>query len=391
MSEEMKHSPIGASSATRWMHCPGSVRMNKDKKSTSSRFASEGTAAHTLCEMCLRSGNDPFFYINTKIIADDIEFIVDEEMVDAVQMYVDTINADISEGTELLVENGFKLEHLHPMLWGTNDACVFQEFGVLRVYDFKYGKGIAVDAKDNSQLKYYAIGALDSMCDCVAVELVIIQPRARHADGPIRRWMTTPDEIVHFGIELKEAALETENPDAALHHGDWCGFCPSLGSCPAVKKKNMEVAKLDFAPLTNDDFAPVKELDNEDISAIMRAEDLFKKWLKAVAAEAMNRANSGQEIPRCKLVRSVTRRKWVDEKVVGRKLHELLGEDAYVNKLITLTQAEKKMKGRFEDPAEAAEALRPLWEKPKGGTILVPEEDKRAAVLPSAQSDFDEL
>jgi len=348
----MKHSPIGASSATRWMNCPGSIRMNKDKKSTTSRFASEGTAAHDICEQALNMGIDhtEVFqnFINKKVVADDIEFTVDQEMTDAVKLYVRTVRDDCEPGTDLMVEKGFKLKHLHPDLWGTNDACVSQEFGVLRVYDFKYGKGVAVDVEENAQLMYYAVGAMESMCDCESVELIIVQPRARHKDGAVRRWMTTPETIIEFGSKLKTAALATEQPDAELASGDWCGFCPSLGSCPEVKRKNSEIAKSDFAVVDKKSLPNSESLSNEELSTILRAEDIFKKWLKAVAIEAQQRAEKGEEIPRCKMVRSVTRRKWKDEKTVGKDLHAIIGDSAYVQKPITLTQAEKYMKPLYE-------------------------------------------
>jgi len=47
------HSPIGASSAERWINCPASVRLSEGCKKPAGIYAEEGTAAHSLCEECL--------------------------------------------------------------------------------------------------------------------------------------------------------------------------------------------------------------------------------------------------------------------------------------------------------------------------------------------------
>lgn len=388
----MKHSPLGASSSSRWMNCPGSVRRNKGRKTTTSRFASEGTAAHEICEKALRDGVSTSMiyseYINTTVRADGIDFIVDKEMTDAVEVYVSTILTDLAQGSQLEIEKKFKLLHLHPLLWGTCDAKISQEFGLLRVYDFKYGKGVVVEVEDNPQQKYYAAGALADMCDCSEVELIIVQPRASHIDGPVRRWRTTPEYIRDFGDKLQIAALETENPEAVLNSGDWCGFCPSLGDCPEVKRKNMEIAKLDFTPTKLADFVPVKALSNQDLSSILVIENLFTKWLKAVAVEAQRRANKGETIPDCKLVRSKTNRKYINEDKAKEVLEELLGADAFEKKIVSITKAEELMKHYYKEGI-IKERLNPLWEKPLGGITLVPRKDTRLEIPPSSQSDFE--
>lgn len=388
----MKHSPLGASSASRWMNCPGSVRSNKGRKTPTSFPASEGTAAHEVCENALIDGvsTDMIYseYINTTVRADGIDFMVNKEMTDAVELYVSTILTDLAQGSQLEIEKKFKLKHLHPLLWGTCDAVISQEFRLLRVYDFKYGKRTLVEVEDNPQQKYYAVGALADMCDCTEVELVIIQPRMDHPDGLVRRWRTTPAYIRDFGDQLLIAALETEEPDAVLKSGDWCGFCPSLGDCPEVERKNMEIAKLDFTPTDSKDFTPVKTLTNQDLACIMKAEGLFTKWLKAVAVEAQRRADKGETIPGCKLVRSKTNRKYIDETTAEGVLEELFGEDAFEKKIISVAKAEELRKQSYEGSAMAGK-LKALWEKPLGGITLVLKKDTRPEIPPSSQSDFE--
>ena len=82
-----EHSEIGASGAKRWMNCPGSVRLCRTIPNESSAAAEEGTAAHELAETCLKSGQDAVEFIDRTVHG----FTVDEDMAEAVQVYLDYI------------------------------------------------------------------------------------------------------------------------------------------------------------------------------------------------------------------------------------------------------------------------------------------------------------
>ena len=47
------HAACSPSSADMWLACPASVTLTKDVTRPSSKFAKEGTAAHTVAEMTL--------------------------------------------------------------------------------------------------------------------------------------------------------------------------------------------------------------------------------------------------------------------------------------------------------------------------------------------------
>ena len=55
-------------------------------------------------------------------------------------------------------ETKVSLEFIEPGMFGTVDAAVAEIFGRLVVIDFKYGAGVAVEPKDNTQMIYYALG-----------------------------------------------------------------------------------------------------------------------------------------------------------------------------------------------------------------------------------------
>jgi len=142
------------------MECPGSVRLSADVPNTSSAFAMEGNAAHDLAEMCLKEQLSAFDYIGTSIKIDDSEFIVNEEMIEAVDTYLEAIEKDREPGDELYVEHRFDLSKIYPGMFGTADCVLLQpKSRTLRVYDFKYGAGIAVEVERNPQAMYYGVGA----------------------------------------------------------------------------------------------------------------------------------------------------------------------------------------------------------------------------------------
>ena len=49
------HALLSASSSYRWLACPPSARLCENVEDKGSEYASEGTAAHTLCEYKLKT------------------------------------------------------------------------------------------------------------------------------------------------------------------------------------------------------------------------------------------------------------------------------------------------------------------------------------------------
>ncbi len=84
---EKAHSELGASIAQRWMACPGSVRLSRGQPNYETTHSRAGTAAHALAEKCLRTGAIPETFLGMTI--EGVE--VDEQMVDAVTMFVDYV------------------------------------------------------------------------------------------------------------------------------------------------------------------------------------------------------------------------------------------------------------------------------------------------------------
>lgn len=370
----MAHATLGASSSKRWLSCPGSVRMgqNAPAEKRTSPHASQGTAAHELGELCLETGKNARDFKGKKIEADGMTFIVDDEMIHAVQIYVDHVR-EIAGKNKIEVEVRFDLGWLHPNMFGTNDACVAEEFGDLHVFDYKHGAGIPVDVTNNSQLLYYGIGrAYDKerkeWGDFENVHLHIVQPRCPHPDGVVRTWTVPMAYLKDFADILKRGAVATEAPDAPLKAGEHCRFCPGAGFCPELLKKSQAVARAEFgSPLPE-----VEKLTPEQLATIVEHESMIKSFLDEVKEYALHLKLQGEALPGLKLVKKRSSREWRDEDFVRRSLGQSFPmEKVYNMKLKTVSQMEKSV---------GKEVVKDLFLKVEGDLTIAKESDRRKAV-----------
>jgi hypothetical protein len=366
------HARLSPSSAHRWMACPGSLRLIEslpaEYRDTTSDFAAEGTAAHTLLETCLLLGIDASDYLGTLVDG----FEVDQEMVDSVQLAVDLVKS-FGPGT---VWTEQRLSTL-PGEFGTVDVIHWSpETRVLRVVDLKYGRGVVVEAKDNPQLLTYGLGAALNLIgeDFERLELYIVQPRALHPEGPVRSDSLSWEELGRFKRRLEEAAARTEDPNAPLVAGEHCRFCPAAPVCPAQLAHSESVALTAFRDAPIEIPAP-ETLDRETFLRALNAADQVETWFRQVRGYAQRLLEAGEEVPGWKLVQRRATRKWKDEEEVLRwaEQEDSLGA-VTEQKVKSVAQAEKSLKrAGVELPAY-------LYSKESSGVTLAPEHDARPAV-----------
>lgn len=260
MSEDVDHSPIGASGASRWFVCPGSVELTKISPPQSSNVHAErGTKAHEILENCFDEPKDPKEYLGASYPGGT----VDDEDIHAVQEAIDWLDSKVRYltkrygGVKILKEVGFDLSNLHDELWGTSDIVIYTEdFSFLGVYDYKHGKSI-VEAYENVQLLYYALGAINFIARKHIptigwgnvfrnVELGIIQPRVKRVrTESVRVWEPNHKRLDSFAIELKEKAEATEG-STEYFAGSHCYWCNAKVNCPQIYNDKLETAKDDF-------------------------------------------------------------------------------------------------------------------------------------------------
>jgi len=385
--KEREHSPIGASSSKRWFSCPASVPLSEGVEQASSPYAEEGTAAHELAEYALAEDLDAVHGVG--LTFNNHKATV--EMAEAVQVYVDAVRERmVHEDDELYLEEKFYLDWIDKELYGSNDACIVShKEGKLIVMDYKHGRGVPVEAKENPQLMYYALGAMRGLEGIFAIELVIVQPRCDHPEGPIRSWEITPERLEQFEEELKQRVKEVrkaqnaKDPYKYAASGDHCRFCPASGFCKALRDKSYEEAMVEFDSV--DDSASLPSVDTltpEQLVRVMEHADLIEKWLKGVREYAKLQADTGHTLPGFKLVKKRANRQWSNEDEVIAEFEDMFGDSIYTKKLKSPAQIEKIVgKGNVDS----------LTTIPDNGTSLVKETDKRPAVRPAAIEDFTDI
>jgi hypothetical protein len=385
-SAERPHSRWGGSVAERFMHCPASVLGAEIGEDRMSIQAAEGTAGHQLGEWCLTSGDDAIAHLGERLVVGNHVFDVDEEFAEHVQLYLDAVRAEYHPelGDQLLVEEEFDLGTIHDGAYGRADAVIWQpRLNRLVVIDLKFGRGYIVEVKGNVQARYYALGALlKGNYPATDVTLMIVQPRASHADGPIRTETVSALHILDFAEELRVAIKATLDPNAEYHPGPWCTFCPKEATCEARREQSIRDAQAEFA-------SPV-DLEPDELAAILTKASEIASWIEAVRKNAFARMTAGEVVPGWKLVNKRAVRRWnEDESLVALAIANDTGVDE-----VGLWET------KLRSPAQV-EKLVPKWMKKQvgehvvsvsSGVTIAPVADRRHAVLPpeGAASDFED-
>lgn len=389
------HSRFGGSIIGRVIACPGSVALCATVPNLSSSYAEEGTLAHALAEHMLREQeSDAMAHVGGTVDGklDSPQFT--EDMCRAVQVYIDTVAADfdaLPDDAEIFVEQKFVLDidtAETGEVFGSNDCLLYSPSAKkLIIYDYKHGAGVPVSVENNSQLKFYALGAIDSHPDWMleSVELVIVQPRARDDEGNgVKRWPVDVIDLFTFKGEVAKAVAEAKSPDPVVHSGDHCRWCPAKATCPLVQQEAL--AAFDGVEIDNvkaSDLPDPKTLDTDRISAILTNGAKLIDWINEVQKFAEAYLMSGGEVPGFKLVQKIGRRKWIDsdEEVAAFMAMNGLGEDIVrPRKLITLTEAERLLKQAKagKDTLEALELNYTL--KESSGYTMAAASDRRPAI-----------
>ncbi len=366
------HSPIGASSMYRWAECPGSVALSEGIVSESSAYAEEGTEAHELGATWLKG--------NGKTPECD-----DDEMLDNVRIYVDYVFGLLDAKCKLYVEHGFDLSEVYPGAYGTNDAAVYNpKTKTLHVIDLKYGAGIYVSARNNPQLRYYALGALLELQkeghEIQTVVMTIVQPRCTTIEGAARSETIDAIDLMEFAADLVMYAARTAESNAPLKAGDHCRFCPAIIKCPEVQNVKQLVAKSEFAKTTPAEGS----VPPDALAKALKAIPILEALVKRIDAYAYQEARAGRPVPGYKLVEKRANRKWFNETEVSLFLGGLkVGDDDIFEpkKVRTPAQMEKKLPSHYS-------MLEKFVTKESSGLVLVPIEDKRPAFKPDAKKEF---
>lgn len=358
------HARFSPSSSERLIRCPPSLRLSEECgiKDEGSVYAQEGTEAHSLCEYLLHEA----LGIKTKDPRPGMEYY-DQEMQECAEGYRDAVleiyeKLKKSGDVSICVEQRVDFSRFVKGGFGTSDCVIIGE-GHLYVVDFKYGRGVPVDATDNSQLKCYALGAYEifsPLYDFDEIHLVIYQPRISNYS----EWSLTPEALLSWAESVLSPAADLAFRGGGEYScGPWCRFCRAKPICRKRAEENLKLAQYDFArPDT---------LEEDEINLILsKIEDLIN-WANDIKDYALSEALRGKPWDDWKVVEGRANRKYTDENRVAQTV-TAAGFDPYEKKILSVSALEKKLgKKRFQ------ELIGSFVTRPQGSPTLVPRTDKR--------------
>lgn len=452
------HSIFAPSASSMWLFCAGSLIPHLLTEDTAGVDAAEGTVGHTLAERWLnRLKQNPFeafrdlytdlgewvdalrpremlnTVVKIKNRRETFEISVTEEMFTYIRKYV--LWCVTLPGTHYIETKVYFSEITPiPKQGGTADhaAC---EPGVLTISDLKYGKGVQVFAKENTQALLYALGFFLKYDEVYHFEKIVIrigQPRMGGLEGHWDVWETTRERLLEFMEWAKERAYAAWVPNAPRTPGPkQCQWCHVQDTCAA--NAAWAIANTDDVDWTVEDDAELTvqadgtiegvsysvvdmqaamgrlergevALPTRDPGAMSTAalEQLvahrkrIEKWFKAMYEELLARANDGEELTLWKLVPGRPGdRAWnenEDDMVASLDFIGVPEDQMHTKKVISPAQTEEVLRKTYGlTKKNAALLISHLTRREDGKPTLALISDSREALPDLADDTFEAI
>ena len=387
---ERAHAKLSASGSSRWLNCPGSVKAEEAYADQSSSFAEEGTLAHEIADLCLKSNLDAEAYVGMTLKELKIKFnTIDEneqisrDMARYVQEYLDYVLSHETKNSTLYTEQRVDFSNIVPDGFGTMDSAILDyDSRICHIFDLKYGKGITVDAFENTQGQMYALGFYNEsgfLDDIDSFRIHIVQPRKNNYSY----WDISVKNLIKFGKWVSERAELALSKNPIRVPGEkQCQWCKAKADCKVLFKFTENIIMTDFDNLEEENFNNDNDLlTDKQRKTVLDNQKLIELFLKANRDSVFDRIKNGDSFNGYKIVEGKSNRVWRDD--AEKILSEKLGDDAYNKKLIGITDAQKKVGKEIVDKVTF---------KPSGKLTLAPESDKRKAiVILDIVNEFDNL
>lgn len=443
------HAQLSPSSAHRWTECTASIKAAYGLRDDGSEAARLGTTGHQLSAECLEFGFAPQDYLGkvmqfwghpeSESNGEDwlehfndacdpcMEFthqvVVDQEMVDACQMYVNYVEqqAELLGGT-LYVEQRVPIGHItgEEGAGGTSDV-VMAAPKLLTTIDLKLGRqkvmayDVVVPAHEdiitgepvpevlrmNLQLALYLLGSLKKYPgDYTHVKAVIVQPHLQH----VSEYGCPIEELLALGEWLKTRAEATRTARVFAPSAENCHFCKARFTCQAREHEVLSTALVGFDDVDHASPAPIRM---NMLGSLYDKVGMIQGWCKDVLIRTFEELSAGHPVMRndglqYKLVTGKKGDREFDDAVAAETLMKsfrLKQDEMYTRKLITPTAAEKLSKptkqGRkviappILTPIQWAKLEAHITQSPGSPTIAL-ETDPRPAIKVDAV-DFDDV
>jgi len=332
-----KHALLSPSSSHRWLNCtPSALLESLEPFQAPSIYAEEGTDAHFLSEMKLS-----FMLGKISPMEYDTRFehfvmnsrYYNAEFNEFVNNYCQEVMAIIKEdyagkNIDVYLEQNVEFADIVPEGSGTGDVIIVGT-NFVHVIDLKFGKGVAVSAIGNPQLRLYALGALKKFrLKGVFSEarMTIIQLRLSDISTDIIAVTDLYNWAENVVMPAAELAYKGQGD---LTPGEHCKFCKLKGKCKALADQQLIAAQKEFDQVvTEDTILEPCNMTPEMLARVLEIGPKFTDWFKDVISYATaSMINNGLKIPGYKVVE-------------GRSYRVITNPDAVFEKLLTAGFAE---------------------------------------------------
>lgn len=284
---------IRPSALSRVMACAASYRLGQAYPDTPSGPAAiEGNEAHEWARQVLVGGTP-------------LTDIPDEEMRHAVEMYTNVAGSYIDGQTDGGVEEKLSGSFGGQGMRGTPDVWSLRRAD-LTVVDLKYGY-LPVEVRTAWQLVAYACMLQDSIRAVETINIIIVQPRASHPDGPVRRHSFDAPRLAEYRRQIDNAVLRAQRPNSLAMPGPCCYRCPAILGCTANSVAVM--GAMDVA-IVGEDVAPNDNAVAYQFEQLKRAAGLIKNRLAAEEEYITGVLEGGGVFPGYTLAPGQSRLEW---------------------------------------------------------------------------------
>jgi hypothetical protein len=366
--EKEKHSLLSPSGLKRAMLCPASVAITRYLKEQSSEYAEEGTLFHSEIQKILELG----LPINSQL---------DTEM----KSNLSKTKEWFEEFTKYMAIDHKWFELKLPMPYsdkdnGTIDLAFVTEYLIGRehdiyIVDWKYGKGVSVEAHNNPQLISYAVSFLKYLKDegfpmhtIQNVHTIIYQPRM---EAPERIATYTLKELSEVYKPIKEAVdlcydildkYKNKNSKVItnnLHPSEEaCKFCLARATCKAREREYTSLLS-DLREDVNT-FKIFHHTNKELVEFVIEHEDGAKRllaFIENIKNYLIEKLKAGETITGARL-EVKERNSLIDDIEKIKNILTPLGIDCinHDTKLRTLTDLKNELK-KFENREEILDKI----------------------------------
>lgn len=385
MNGNKQHAILSASSAHKWLVCTPSARLEEQFPCKTSEYMQEGTLAHAIAEFKARS-----YFLEPMSKATQTKKLnklkkedgFQEEMLEYTDTYLNFLKEEALQTKVkpfIAIEQKLDFSNYVPEGFGTAD-CIMLWGDTLHVIDFKYGKGVKVEADDNPQMKLYALGAINTygmLYPIKYIRMSIVQPRIDHISSyvmPIELLLEWGEKIVKPQAQKAFAGI------GEFVQGEHCRFCRAKGACEFRARENMKMIE----EIQNNTGV----ITNDELGDMLTNTDGIEQWIKDIKAYALELVLKGEKVKGWKVVEGKSNRKISDVDKAFEKLEANGYEEAilYEKTPLTLTKLEKVV-----GKTKLSKLIGEFIEKPKGAPTLAKESDKREPYKVSAAEEFGKL